>query len=311
MAAHEKAAGLAVPGGSVEDRKAVTASFYTGAQQTAITVLPIDLLHRHPQARPLNDAALAALADSIEESGLINPIRVRKIDAGYEIIAGSHRFAACDLLGNREIDCIIVDDDDLHAELAMIDENLCRAELSPSDRARQTARRKALYLELHPETAHGSPGVSRQVGDTRERVEVERFTEATAKITGQSERAVQRDAARGEKVIPEALDIIRGTKLDTGTYLDKLRKLAADDQVPTASSDLASAPKVGGIAGRYQATSPTNRQEQLFERFIGIVDAIEALSIADLIVSAGRQRAVLGQRASGLADFMSKIMEAL
>jgi hypothetical protein len=52
--------------------------------------------------------------------------------------------------------------DYLHAELAMIDENLCRVELSPSDRARQTARRKAIYLELHPETAdhvagaHGS-----------------------------------------------------------------------------------------------------------------------------------------------------------
>jgi hypothetical protein len=40
---------------------------------------------------------------------------------------------------------------------------LCRAELSPADRAAQTARRKAIYLELHPETAqHVAGGLARQ-----------------------------------------------------------------------------------------------------------------------------------------------------
>lgn len=100
---------------------------------------------------------------------------------------------------------------------AGIDENLCRAELSPSDRAKQTARRKAIYLELHPETAHGTPGVSRQVGDTRERADADRFTAETAKVTGASERSVQRDAERGEKIIDAAIDVIRGTVLDTGS----------------------------------------------------------------------------------------------
>ena len=51
--------------------------------------------------------------------------------------------------------CHVVTDDDLHAELAMIDENLCRAELSPAERAKQTARRKAIYLIWHPETDQG------------------------------------------------------------------------------------------------------------------------------------------------------------
>lgn len=45
--------------------------------------------------------------------------------------------------------------------------------------------------------------------------DVDRFDTATAKATGQSERAVRRDAERGEKVIPEVMDMIRGNRLDT------------------------------------------------------------------------------------------------
>jgi hypothetical protein len=61
-------------------------------------------------------------------------------------------------------------------------------------------RRKDAYEALHPETKHGSPSVSRQVGDTRERSGIDRFTSDTAAKTGQSERAIQRDAERGEKI---------------------------------------------------------------------------------------------------------------
>lgn len=83
---------------------------------------------------------------------------------------------------------------------AGIDENLCRAELSPSDRAKQTARRKAIYLELHPETAHGANLEGAGVANLST-PETPAFATATANITGQSERAVRRDAERGEKVI--------------------------------------------------------------------------------------------------------------
>ncbi|WP_258117407.1 ParB N-terminal domain-containing protein [Mesorhizobium onobrychidis] len=51
-----------------------------------ITVLPIEELHRHSKARALNDDVLAALADSIDQVGLINPIRVRQAGYGYEIM---------------------------------------------------------------------------------------------------------------------------------------------------------------------------------------------------------------------------------
>ncbi|MDO9416215.1 hypothetical protein [Pararhizobium sp.] len=84
--------------------------------------------------------------------------------------------------------------------------SLSLRKLSPAERASQTARRKVIYETLHPETQHGNPGVSRQVGDTQERTEQSRFTTETASATGKSERVVQRDAERGTKVIGEVIE---------------------------------------------------------------------------------------------------------
>lgn len=283
-----------------------------------ISILPIELLQRRQDARPLNDAALAGLEESIKQIGLINPLRVRKLDlgVGYEVIAGSHRFSACDAAGLREIPCIIVTDDDLHAELAMIDENLMRAELSPVDRAKQTARRKAIYEQLNPETKHGGNLQGAGVANLSS-PETPAFSTATANLTGQSERSVQRDAERGEKVFDEAANLIRGTKLDTGVYLDKLKKLTPSEQVYAAKRDLAwekrrakeDRPK-GGVAGRYQQVDTKPNAVAETERFFILVGQIEAIRVEDLLNS-GRLRAAVGQRASGLADHLNEIVELL
>lgn len=206
----------------------------TAAIETKLIIIRQD-------ARKVDDATVKALAASIAEIGIINPLRVRPsrgfVDGVqsdvYEVIAGVHRLKAARKAGLEAVPCVIVDDDDLHAELAMIDENLCRAELSPSDRASQTARRKAIYLELHPETAHGGDRASRQDGDLMP----ERFTAETATAIGKSERTVQRDAERGEKISDRALALVRGSRLDTGEYLDKLKKLPHDEQVVKVQRD--------------------------------------------------------------------------
>jgi len=76
----------------------------------------------------------------------------------------------------------------------------CGATLAKAERAIFTKRRKEAYEALHPETRQGGDRrseASRQVGDL-----VDRFTADTATRTGQSERSVQRDAHRGEKIAP-------------------------------------------------------------------------------------------------------------
>ena len=68
-----------------------------------------------------------------------------------------------------------------------------------------TAKRKEAYLRKHPETGHGGDRASRQVGDLDS---TDRFTKETADRTGQSERTIQRNAERGEKVTPAALAMV-------------------------------------------------------------------------------------------------------
>ena len=205
-------------------------------------MLPISHVFQRRDARKINDETVRALMASVAELGFLNPLRVRaaqrhvdgRLTDAYEVIAGAHRLTAAMKLGLADVPCVVVDDDDLHAELAMIDENLCRAELSPAERAKQTARRKTIYEELHPETANGSNQHTR-VGQLVQ----PSFADATAAAIGKDARTVRRDAERGEKISDGVLALVAGTDLDTGSYLDKLKKLGPREQEARVRRELA------------------------------------------------------------------------
>ncbi|MBA3520110.1 MAG: ParB N-terminal domain-containing protein [Rhizobiales bacterium] len=284
-----------------------------------VRYLPVDKIRRRSDARPLEEATVASLADSIKEIGLRCPINVRLVDGQYELIAGSHRLAACERLGETEILVTEVVEDDLHAELAMIDENLCRAELSPVDRATQTARRKAIYEELHPETKLGENQHTRvrQVGEPSAS---QRFTADTAARTGQSERSVQRDAERGEKIIPEAMQLVKGTELESGAYLDRLKGLSPNDQVAAAKRDLYGGPTDSGpvrdrdaIAARVKSVAATSpRPAKQHQHLVALLDEISAMRAADIISACpARERAALCTRLSHLINAFQQIMEGV
>jgi N6-adenosine-specific RNA methylase IME4 len=183
-----------------------------------------------PTARPIKEGQVLVLMESIKSVGLRQPINVRPLGDDFEMRGGGHRHAAFVRLGFSSIPAFVCDDDDLHAELAEIDENLIRNELSPAERAMAIARRKAIYESLHPETAQGAAPKpkrkGRQVGELSPKAE--RFTKATADATGTSERAVQRDASRGETLGPDVLARVVGTSLDTGEQIDALGKLTPE-----------------------------------------------------------------------------------
>jgi hypothetical protein len=276
--------------------------------------LPVGDIKRRADARPLNEARVAELAESIAETSdrqPFNPIVVRFLTDGYELLAGGHRLAAMQKLGEAEIICSEVDSDDLHAELIVIDENLIRSELSPAERAAQMDRRKTIYEELHPETRHGAAGNGRekvrQVGDS---TAAERFTSNTASATGQSERSVQRDVERGEKIAPEALTAVKGTKLDKGVYLEELKRVPKAQQVEKVKRDLA-APKAKPPApDPSPSISDEGARRNRIAKVMTAMDAILAETPKDIVASCEpRQRAALCQRASSLIDLLNDVLE--
>ncbi len=196
----------------------------------AVTRRRIDTIDSEARLRIVDQAAVDALKHSIGEHGQKTPITVqgKPTDERVTLGAGKHRLEAMRQLGEEFIDCFHEDVDDLDRELWEIDENLIRSELTPADRALFTARRKEIYLIKHPETAqHVSGGRSRQ-NSASDKLS---FAEQTAQAVGRDKRTVERDAARGERIIDMALHLVRGTRLNSGTFLDRLKHVPEDKQV--------------------------------------------------------------------------------
>lgn len=106
--------------------------------ETDIRMIPLSELHDfngHP-FKVENDMALFELMQSIEKEGVIVPALARpKADGGYELIAGHRRKAACKWAGLDCMPVVIRDLDDNQSVIAMVDSNLQREHLKPSEKA--------------------------------------------------------------------------------------------------------------------------------------------------------------------------------
>ena len=187
--------------------------------------------------RALRPEVVDEIAESFETLGQLQPIVVRQVKpskicvANYVLVAGAHRLEAARKLNWKTIAAVVIDGVD--AELAEIDENLVRADLSPAERKVHIFRRKEIYEAAHPETKHGAVGRGGKSSNSENS-----FVDDTAKKTGRGRSTIARDARHAKKVavLPE----IAGTVLDSDSEIEALSKRPVQEQ-----RDLAEQAKAG------------------------------------------------------------------
>ena len=120
---------------STAKRGAKTAA---AAQEDRITLLPLSELHDFPNHpfKVRDDEAMQETAESIRQYGVLVPAIVRpREDGGYEIIAGHRRRHGSELAGLSAMPCIVRQMDDDTATILMVDSNIQRENILPSERA--------------------------------------------------------------------------------------------------------------------------------------------------------------------------------
>ena len=110
-----------------------------GGGQEQVQSLPLSELvpfKDHP-FRVLDDDRMMETVESVKQYGVLVPIIARPVEDGlYEIVSGHRRKRACELAGIDEIPVIIRDMDDDEATIIMVDSNLQRENILPSERAK-------------------------------------------------------------------------------------------------------------------------------------------------------------------------------
>ena len=201
--------------------------------------IEVGRIHVKGGRRGLDVDYVKKLAESIRELGLLNPITV---DKDLCLIAGLHRLEAVKLLGLESVECMAVSLEGLHAEMAEIDENIIRNDLSAVEYGEILLRRKEIYEMLHPETKAGAAqaaGMNRALGNNvadKMSATSKAFVEDTAEKLGVDPRTVRRQIQTARNLTPEAKEIMRDAdKKITKKAAMKISRLGPEQQREAAT----------------------------------------------------------------------------
>lgn len=175
-------------------------------QRERVMEIPLDKLqhfHDHPfQVR--HDQALQDMADSIKEYGVLSPGLARPLPdgSGYEVVSGNRRLEACILAGMETMPVIVRDMTDDEAIIAMVDANLQRENILPSERAYAYKMKLEAMKRQGARTDLTSAQVGRKLQNKESR-------EILAEQVGESKNQISR-YIRLTELIPPILDMVDG-----------------------------------------------------------------------------------------------------
>ncbi len=178
----------------------------SGIRQERVQEIPLSQLHPfkdHP-FRVVDDERMTETAESIKDYGVLVPAIARPMpDGGYELISGHRRKRACELAGFETMPVIVRELDDDAAVIIMVDSNLQRENILPSERAKAYQMKMEALRHQGRRLESTSPQVGEKSGWAVTQV---------AEEAGQSRSQVQR-FMRLNSLVPGLIDMVDDKKV--------------------------------------------------------------------------------------------------
>jgi ParB family chromosome partitioning protein len=174
------------------------------AEPSTIRAVPLPAISVENRQRALQPEVVEELAASIPTVGLLQPIVVEEREGGFTLVDGRHRLEAARRLGWADIPAVVRGPDEIDRELAELDANLMRAELSPLEKGEHLVRRDQILRARGQRATGGRPTKGDKMAGFF-------TTQDLGREAGMSARQVQRYTAVGRGLSQEARDVLRGT----------------------------------------------------------------------------------------------------
>ena len=185
------------------------------AQQERVQEIPLSELHPfegHP-FRVVDDEEMMKTAESVRDFGVLTPAIVRPDpDGGYEIVSGHRRHRASELAGKETMPAIVRDLDDDAAIILMVDANLQRESILPSERA------FAYKMKLEAMKRQGQRS-DLTSGQNDQKLSGTVSRDMLAAQVGESSKQIQR-FIRLTELIPDLLDMVDRKRLNFTIAVD-------------------------------------------------------------------------------------------
>ena len=192
---------------TTENRSGSAADAAAKEQRTEMPLSDLHPFEGHP-FKVLDDELMEQTVESIKQIGVVSPLIVRPDpEGGYEILSGHRRLHAAQLAGLETVPVIVKDMDDDAAIIFMVDSNLQRENILPSERAfsykmkLEAMKHQGERADLQSETT------SRQLGE-----KLQTSVAVMSEEMGESQRQIQR-FIRLTNLIPEILDMVDEKKI--------------------------------------------------------------------------------------------------
>ena len=204
----------------------------------------------------VDDDNMTELVESIKLSGILSPIIARPHpEGGYEILSGHRRVRACEIAGIKEVPVVVKDLDDDTAIILLVDSNLQREHILPSEKAKayqmklEAMKRQGERTDLTSDQFGRKSGIesreilAEQVGESKNQISrYVRLTELVDKLLDMVDnKSIAMNAAvelsyLGSKAQNEVLEVIESE--DTAPSIAQAKKMRKEYEKGTLNSDV-------------------------------------------------------------------------